>query len=223
MVTPPRPEASNTRVVFVVRLLITYGFAIVRTPFILSAIKSPGFELDTEYGIEKLLAYHPVGGVETEIIGGCRAGDEPLPPELFAFSFPQENKKKMLRSITPQIFNTLFIVAEFRSIEQFANSNIISVGSITNTYYSKFPDIRFLNNLMNERDRKRLKKFASHLTKLRKGKGLSLRELSARCDVDYGKISKLENNKANLTLTTLIELAEGLEVHPKTLLDIDFD
>lgn len=76
---------------------------------------------------------------------------------------------------------------------------------------------------MKEKDKKRLKKFSAQLKKLRKKKGLSIRELSARCDVDYGKISKLENNKANLTLTTLIELAEGLEVHPKALLDIDFE
>lgn len=76
---------------------------------------------------------------------------------------------------------------------------------------------------MKEKDKKRLKKFGAQLKKLRKKKGLSVRELSTRCDVDYGKISKLENNKANLTLTTLVELAEGLEVHPKTLLDIDFD
>lgn len=76
---------------------------------------------------------------------------------------------------------------------------------------------------MKEKDKKRLKKFGAQLKKLRKKKGLSVRELSTRCDVDYGKISKLENNKANLTLTTLIELAEGLEVHPKMLLDTDFD
>lgn len=76
---------------------------------------------------------------------------------------------------------------------------------------------------MKEKDKKRLKKFAEQLIKLRKKKGLSQRELSSLCDVDYGKINKLENNKANLTLTTLIELAEGLEVHPKVLLDIDFD
>ena len=76
---------------------------------------------------------------------------------------------------------------------------------------------------MKEKDKKRLKKFALNLKRLRKKKGLSVRELSSRCDVDYGKISKLENSKANLTLTTLIELAEGLEVHPKELLDIEFD
>ena len=79
------------------------------------------------------------------------------------------------------------------------------------------------NNDMKEKDKKRLEKFASHLIKLRMKKGISQRELSSRCDVDYGKISKLENNKANLTLTTLIELAEGLEVHPKELLNINFD
>ncbi len=76
---------------------------------------------------------------------------------------------------------------------------------------------------MKEKDKKRLKKFAALLKKLRKKKGFSIRELSSRCDVDYGKISKLENSKANLTLTTLIELAEGLEVHPRELLDIDFE
>jgi transcriptional regulator with XRE-family HTH domain len=76
---------------------------------------------------------------------------------------------------------------------------------------------------MKEKDKKRLKKFAAHLKNIRQGKGLSIRELSSRCDVDYGKISKLENNKANLTLTTLIELAEGLEIHPKELVTVDFE
>ena len=79
------------------------------------------------------------------------------------------------------------------------------------------------NKDMKEKDIKRLEKFAAQLIKLRMQKGLSQRELSSRCDVDYGKISKLENNKANLTLTTLIELAEGLEVHPKEMLDINFE
>lgn len=76
---------------------------------------------------------------------------------------------------------------------------------------------------MKERDKKRLEKFAAHLLKLRKESGLSHRELAARCDVDYAKISKIETNKANLSLTTLIEIAEGLGVHPKDLLDIDFE
>jgi transcriptional regulator with XRE-family HTH domain len=78
-------------------------------------------------------------------------------------------------------------------------------------------------NTMNEKDTKRLTLFAAQLKKLRKKKGFSQRELASRCDVDFGKISKLENNKANLTLTTLIELAEGLEVHPTELINVDFE
>lgn len=75
---------------------------------------------------------------------------------------------------------------------------------------------------MKEKDKKRLKKIGAQVIKLRKQQGLSLRELASRCDVDYGKISKIENNKVNLTVTTLIELAEGLDLHPKELLNIDF-
>lgn len=76
---------------------------------------------------------------------------------------------------------------------------------------------------MKKKDEIRLQKFAAHFATLREKKGLSQRGLSSQCDVDYGKISKIENNKANLTVTTLIELAEGLGVHPKELLNIDFD
>jgi transcriptional regulator with XRE-family HTH domain len=76
---------------------------------------------------------------------------------------------------------------------------------------------------MNKKDTKRLELFGNHLKALRKKKGLSTRQLAARCNVDFSKIGKLENNKANLTLTTLIELAEGLEMHPKELLNIDFE
>ena len=75
---------------------------------------------------------------------------------------------------------------------------------------------------MKEKDKKRLKKIGCHLAKLREEKGLSQRGLSALCDVDYGKISKIENNKANFSITTLIELAEGLNIHPSELLNIDF-
>jgi DNA-binding Xre family transcriptional regulator len=76
---------------------------------------------------------------------------------------------------------------------------------------------------MKDKDNKRLKKFAAHFAKLMDKKNIGVRELASRCDVDYAKISKLRNAKTSITLTTLIELAEGLDVHPKELLDIDFD
>jgi transcriptional regulator with XRE-family HTH domain len=76
---------------------------------------------------------------------------------------------------------------------------------------------------MREKDIKRLGLLGAHLRKMRQKRELSIRALSSRCDVDFAKISKLENNKVNLTVTTLIELANGLEVHPKELLNINFD
>jgi transcriptional regulator with XRE-family HTH domain len=76
---------------------------------------------------------------------------------------------------------------------------------------------------MKDKDKRRLQQFAAHLSRLRQEKGLSQRALSARCEVDLGKISKIENSKANLVVTTLIELAEGLGVHPRELLNLDFE
>lgn len=75
---------------------------------------------------------------------------------------------------------------------------------------------------MKEKDKIRLDKFGAHLARIREEKGLSQRALSARCEVDFAKISKLENGKANLVITTLVELAEGLGVHPKELLNLDW-
>ena len=76
---------------------------------------------------------------------------------------------------------------------------------------------------MKEIDKNRLKEFGSNLLRIRESKGLSQEELSFRCDVDRAKISKLETGKANLYVTTLIELAKGLEVPPKELLDVEFE
>lgn len=61
--------------------------------------------------------------------------------------------------------------------------------------------------------------FGHNLKRLREGKSLSLRELSSKCDLDSSKISKIENGKTNLQLSSIFELAKGLEVEPKELLD----
>jgi len=75
---------------------------------------------------------------------------------------------------------------------------------------------------MKSRDRKRLQQFRQNLKRLRTERNLS--QLSYLCDVDYSKIGKLESNEnTNLTLTTLFELAKGLGVHPKELIDYEFE
>jgi transcriptional regulator with XRE-family HTH domain len=77
---------------------------------------------------------------------------------------------------------------------------------------------------MKPRDRKRLKPFRQKLTELRKKRGLSQRGLSYVCDVSPSKINSLENDEnSNLNITTLFELARGLEVHPNILLNFEID
>ncbi|WKB81807.1 helix-turn-helix transcriptional regulator [Cellulophaga lytica] len=67
-----------------------------------------------------------------------------------------------------------------------------------------------------------LKLFGKQIKQLRVEKKLSLRELSIRCNIDYSDISKIEKGKRNIQLSTLLELAKGLEVHPKELLNIKY-
>jgi transcriptional regulator with XRE-family HTH domain len=75
---------------------------------------------------------------------------------------------------------------------------------------------------MKNQDKKRLAKFRKKLAQLRVAKGLSQRALSNKCKVGHGKISKLENvEDTNLNLTTLFELAKGLGVHPRDLIDYE--
>ena len=67
------------------------------------------------------------------------------------------------------------------------------------------------------------KKFGKHLKEIRESKGLSLLRLSYNCSIDESKISKIEHGKHNITLATLVELARGLEVSPKKLLDFEIE
>ena len=70
-------------------------------------------------------------------------------------------------------------------------------------------------------DKKVLKKFGENLRRLRKEKGLSLREMSYSCSIDNSKIAKIEKGMINITFTTLLQLATALERHPSSLLDYE--
>jgi transcriptional regulator with XRE-family HTH domain len=67
-------------------------------------------------------------------------------------------------------------------------------------------------------DKEVLMQFGAHLKKLREDRGLSLRQLSYNCKVDYSKIAQMEKGLINPTLITIIELAKGLEVVQSDLL-----
>jgi len=62
-------------------------------------------------------------------------------------------------------------------------------------------------------------RFGTNLKKIRDAKGFSLRSLAANCDLDDSQISKIENGKTNIQLSTIFELAKGLGVEAKELLD----
>ena len=75
--------------------------------------------------------------------------------------------------------------------------------------------------MLNNNDKKALRRFGLHLADIRKEKKLSLRDLSSACDIDNSKISKIEKGMINVTFTTILELAAGLDVHPNKLFDYE--
>lgn len=75
--------------------------------------------------------------------------------------------------------------------------------------------------MIKEKDKKILSDFGAHLRKLREGKGLSLRQLSYACNIDYSKISRIEKGKINITVTTIYDLSSALEVSPTQLFDFN--
>ncbi|TCC99985.1 helix-turn-helix domain-containing protein [Pedobacter psychroterrae] len=61
--------------------------------------------------------------------------------------------------------------------------------------------------------------FGEHIQKIRLKKGLSLRSVAANCELDDSNISKIENGKFNVQLSTIVELAKGLGVEKRELLE----
>ena len=63
--------------------------------------------------------------------------------------------------------------------------------------------------------------FGKNLQKIRESKKLSLLQMSYNCTLDESNISKIEHGKFNITLATIMELAKGLDISPKKLLDFE--
>ncbi len=64
--------------------------------------------------------------------------------------------------------------------------------------------------------------FGKRIKALRKDKNLSLRKLSQRCNLDYSDIAKYEKGEVNIQLSTIYELAVGLQIAPKELFDFEY-
>ncbi len=66
-------------------------------------------------------------------------------------------------------------------------------------------------------DQRLATKFGKTLRKHRKSVGLSQEALALACDLDRTYISLLERGKRQPSLTTIFQLAEGLEIAPEKI------
>ena len=76
---------------------------------------------------------------------------------------------------------------------------------------------------MGEKEERYLNKFGEKLGVLKKKSGLSYRKIAANCNVEHSDIKRYVDGKINPTLLTIIDLAKGLGVAPKDLLDVDWE
>jgi transcriptional regulator with XRE-family HTH domain len=73
-------------------------------------------------------------------------------------------------------------------------------------------------SVMMQKD-KILSRFARRLTSLREKQGISIRELASRSNLEYSQVQRIEKGKVNFAYSTLLALAEGLNISPSELLD----
>lgn len=76
---------------------------------------------------------------------------------------------------------------------------------------------------MGEKDDLYLRKFGEKLEALKKASGLSYRKIAANCNVEHSDIKRYVDGKINPTLLSIIDLAKGLRVDPKELLNIRWE
>lgn len=77
--------------------------------------------------------------------------------------------------------------------------------------------------MVRDSNKKYLQILGAHIKHLREAKGLSLRQLSYACNIDNSKIAKIEKGQINITFTTLMQLANALEMLPSELVNTNFE
>jgi len=94
------------------------------------------------------------------------------------------------------------------------------VGLKTNTFKSSINNFRYrIRYMYSEAQQENLIRFGKHLETLRKRGGLYFRKLAQRCDIDYSNLKKYEKGEINISMLTLIDLANALGVTTKELMD----
>ena len=67
---------------------------------------------------------------------------------------------------------------------------------------------------------KELIALGKRIKSIRKSKGLTQLELAVRVNKDYSSIARLEAGRTNPTYTTLLKIAEGLEIPVAELFEV---
>lgn len=65
--------------------------------------------------------------------------------------------------------------------------------------------------------------FGNHLGKIIRDKGFSPDDVATFASIETKQVYRAINAERSINLSTLIAIAKGLEVHPKDLLDFEFD
>lgn len=68
-----------------------------------------------------------------------------------------------------------------------------------------------------------LAKFGQKVKCERELRGYTLDDLEFYSSIDSSDINKIELGQKNITLKTFLKIANGLKMHPKDLLDIEFN
>lgn len=75
---------------------------------------------------------------------------------------------------------------------------------------------------MNEYKTDQIKQIIADKIKILKGE-VAYETLSEKCNLTAARISDVANNRIDCRLSTLIEIATALRIHPKEIMDIAFD
>jgi len=68
-----------------------------------------------------------------------------------------------------------------------------------------------------------LKEIGRRIIFIREEKGHKQSDISFKTGLETSEVSKYEQGKINMTFKTFLKFAQALEVHPKELLDFEFD
>ncbi|WP_346239584.1 helix-turn-helix domain-containing protein [Niabella insulamsoli] len=83
----------------------------------------------------------------------------------------------------------------------------------------KVPDF----GVVKVRNQKYLNAFGKNLKEILKDRGKTAEDVAAIGHLETKQVYRVINGEHSTTLSVLIAIAKGLEIHPKKLLDFDFE